>query len=65
MDTFLFPPPPPSLLLLPPPPSLGPTFLFEDPVSASVVTQMYKLGPSYFGSFQAPILDDYVSVDWE
>ena len=36
----------------------GPIFLFEDPISVQTVSYMYKLGPSYFGSFQAPVLGD-------
>ena len=44
---------------------LGPTFLFEEHLSASVVATMFRLGPSYLGSFQAPILQDSVSfVAW-
>ena len=44
-----------------PPLRLGPTFLFEDPVSAAVVQSIHKLGPCYFGSFQAPVLSQNVS----
>ncbi len=41
---------------------LGPTFLFDEPMAASSVKSMYKLGPSYYGSLQAPIID--YSVRW-
>ena len=40
---------------------LGPTFLFDDPMVSNTVKNMYKLGPSYFGSFQAPIMENSVS----
>ena len=40
---------------------LGPTFLFEEHLSAGVISTIVKLGPSYLGSFQAPRLQDTVS----
>ena len=40
---------------------LGPMFLFEEHLSSGTIHTIYKLGPSYFGSFQAPILQDAVS----
>lgn len=40
---------------------LGPTFLIEEHLSPGVISTIVKLGPSYLGSFQAPILQDAVS----
>ena len=40
---------------------LGSVFLFEDPLPSNVVQHVYTLGPSYYGSFQAPVLQDRVS----
>ena len=40
---------------------LGPTFLFEEHLSANVIATMFRLGPSYLGSFQAPTVQDMVS----
>ncbi|KAL4240237.1 WD repeat and FYVE domain-containing protein 3 [Mactra antiquata] len=36
----------------------GPCYLFEDVVSSATVKNMYTLGPTYIGSFQAPYLED-------
>ncbi|EDV25542.1 uncharacterized protein TRIADDRAFT_23507 [Trichoplax adhaerens] len=36
---------------------LGPTHLFEEPLSTSSVTTLYLLGPNYIGNFQAPMLE--------
>lgn len=36
---------------------LGPSYLLEEPVSSSTVLCMYLLGPSYYGSFQAPYVE--------
>ena len=50
---------------------LGSVFLFEDPLPSNVVQHVYTLGPSYYGAFQAPVLQDRVSqpyvcyyLDW-
>jgi hypothetical protein len=37
---------------------LGPTYLFDEPVGSQTAGVIHKLGPSYFGSFQAPVLGD-------
>ena len=39
---------------------LGSVFLFEDPLPSNVVQHVYTLGPSYYGSLQAPVLQDRV-----
>lgn len=36
---------------------LGPTHLFEEPLSSSSVTTLFLLGPNYIGNFQAPMLE--------
>lgn len=41
---------------------LGSVFLFEDPLPSNVVQHVYTLGPSYYGSFQAPVLQDRVGA---
>eukprot|EP00795_Rhopilema_esculentum_P008037 gene8037-13951_t len=38
---------------------LGPTCLLEDPLSDDAISSIYKLGPSYNGCFQAPIISEY------
>ena len=42
--------------------NLGPTFLFEEPISAVNIKHIERLGPTYIGCFQAPIIKDYVST---
>lgn len=42
---------------------LGSVFLFEDPLPSNVVQHVYTLGPSYYGAFQAPVLQDRV-CEW-
>lgn len=37
-------------------PRLGPLFMFEEHISSQTAGLIYKLGPSYFGSFQAPVI---------
>ncbi|XP_048248442.1 WD repeat and FYVE domain-containing protein 3-like isoform X1 [Haliotis rufescens] len=36
----------------------GPCHLLEDIVSSSTIQNIYNLGPTYIGSFQAPVLED-------
>ena len=36
---------------------LGPTYLLEEPVSASTILCIYLLGPGYCGTFQAPYVE--------
>ncbi|XP_059163899.1 WD repeat and FYVE domain-containing protein 3-like isoform X2 [Physella acuta] len=36
----------------------GPCFMLEDIVTASIVKNLYQLGPTYVGSLQAPIAED-------
>ena len=37
---------------------LGPIYLFDEPVGPQTAGAIHKVGPSYFGSFQAPVLGD-------
>ena len=41
---------------------LGPTHLIEEPLSGSTADEMYRLGPNYVGSFQAPCPEGQVRV---
>ena len=41
---------------------LGPSFLLEDPLVDETVSTIYKLGPSYSGCFQAPIISEHYEV---
>lgn len=41
---------------------LGPAHLIEEPLSGSTANEMYRLGPNYVGSFQAPCLEGQVRV---
>lgn len=41
---------------------LGPTYLFEETVSSEGIQHIARLGPTYMGCFQAPVIKDYVSV---
>jgi len=38
---------------------LGPSFLIEDPLVDETVSTIYKLGPSYSGCFQAPVISEH------
>ena len=44
---------------------LGPTYLFEETVSSQGIKHIARLGPTYMGCFQAPVIKDYVSVCWD
>ncbi|XP_078381850.1 WD repeat and FYVE domain-containing protein 3-like isoform X3 [Oculina patagonica] len=41
---------------------LGPTHLIEEPLSGSTAEEMYRLGPNYVGSYQAPCPEGQVRV---
>ena len=41
---------------------LGPTHLIEEPLSGSTAEEMYRLGPNYVGSFQAPCPEGQLTV---
>lgn len=41
---------------------LGPAHLIEEPLSGSTADEMYRLGPNYVGSFQAPCPEGQVRV---
>lgn len=41
---------------------LGPTHLIEEPLSGATAEQMYRLGPNYVGSFQAPCPEGQLKV---
>ena len=41
---------------------LGPSCLLEDPLADEAVSIMYKLGPSYNGCFQSPVVSEYYEV---
>jgi len=41
---------------------LGPTHLIEEPLSGSTADEMFRLGPNYVGSFQAPCPEGQVRV---
>ena len=40
----------------------GPLYLLEDIVSSSVVSSIYKLGPTYVGSLQAPLSGNLILI---
>lgn len=41
---------------------LGPTHLIEEPLSGAIADEMYRLGPNYVGSFQAPFPEGHLRV---
>ena len=41
---------------------LGPTHLIEEPLSGAIAEEMYRLGPNYVGSFQAPFPEGHLRV---
>ena len=41
---------------------LGPSCLLEDPLTDDAVHIMYKLGPSYSGCFQSPVVSEHYEV---
>jgi hypothetical protein len=38
--------------------NLGPTYLFEEPLAAASIKLIWKLGSTYMGCFQAPVMKD-------
>lgn len=41
---------------------LGPSCLLEDPLTDEAINTMYRLGPSYSGCFQAPVVSEHYEV---
>ena len=45
--------------------NLGPTFLFDKPISPPSIPLIWKLGSTYMGCFLAPVMKDSVSLKIE